>query len=90
MHLDDGHAWQSVPCKRSHVSAGSAPSRYRVSHHTDWALHMGKRSQGEPWDKVQGAVAAPVPTVTEDLGLRGGTTCPVQAGAVFHLAAWVR
>jgi len=43
-----------------------------------------------PWDKEQGAAAAPVPTVTGDLGLRGGTPCPVQAGAIFHLAAQVR
>lgn len=35
-------------------------------------------------------MTAPVPTVTGDLGLRCGTPCPVWAGAIFHLAAWVR
>lgn len=89
-YLEDGHAWRLEACKRSHTSPRLAPSGYRVSHLTDCALHMGKRSKGEPWDKGQGSVAAPVPTVTGDLGLRGGTPCPVQAGAIFHLAAWVR
>lgn len=50
---------------------------------------MGKRSQGEPWDKGPGAVTAPVLTVTRDLGLGGGTPCPGQPGAAFPLTAWV-
>lgn len=90
VYLDDDHAWSLMSCKGSYTSAGSPPSRYRISHRTNWALHMGKCSQGEPWDKEQGAAAAPVPTVIGDLGLRGGTPCSVQAGAIFHLAAWVR
>lgn len=45
---------------------------------------MGKWSQGEPWDKGMGAVAALVPTVTGDLGLGGGTLCPGQPFILLH------
>lgn len=90
VYLDGGHAWQLVHSKRSHVSAGSAPSSCNVSHRTDWALHMGKGREGRPWDRGQGAVATPVPTVTRDLGLRGGTPSPLQAVAIFHFAGQSR
>lgn len=86
MYLDDCHAWQLVPPKRSHISIGSAPSSFNVSHHTDWALHMGKASEGRPWGRGRGTVATPVPTVTRDLGLEGGTPSPLQAVEIFHLA----
>lgn len=50
----------------------------------------GKVKPGHSWDKEQRALASPVPTVTGDLELRGGTPCPVQARTVFDLAAQVR